>query len=167
MAEQRFQVHIGTDTLAALHRVRDLVTFAKREHFEARGTRGLASLAGAIPVDRDGDARPALAVARQALDAGRSLLIHPEGTRTKSGALGPFRPGAALLSLETGIPLIPVRIRGAFQVFPESRKLPRLWNPAQSRRHKIEVSFGLPLYPSEAQNPEELTERLRATVEAQ
>jgi long-chain acyl-CoA synthetase len=126
---------------------RGLVSFGKREHFEARGTRLFAGLARAIPVDRDGDSRPALRLARRALEAGRPILIHPEGTRTKSGALGPFRAGAALLAIEAGVPLVPVKIEGAFAVYPPARTLPRLLDWRRARRREVVVRFGAPIAP--------------------
>ena len=145
---------------------RDLVCFAKREHFDSSGTRMIAALAGAMPVDRDGDVRPALRAAAQALRAGRTLLIHPEGTRTKTGALGPFRAGAALVALECGVPLVPVRITGAFAVFPESRSLPRLFDWRRGRRLLITVTFGLPVAPRPGSTPDTLTGQLREAVAA-
>lgn len=144
---------------------RALVCFAKREHFDAAATRAFASFARAIPIDRDGDVRPALRAAAYALHAGRPLLIHPEGTRTKTGALGAFRAGAARLALETGVPLVPVKIAGAFAIYPESRRLPRLFDWRRGRRLSLSVSFGEPLAPRAGESAEALTERLRAAVQ--
>jgi 1-acyl-sn-glycerol-3-phosphate acyltransferase len=153
-------------------RARDLVCFAKHEHFAAAATRAFATLARAIPVDRDGDARPALRLAGEVLRAGRPLLVHPEGTRTKTGALGAFRPGAAMLAIEHNVPLVPVRIRGAFAIYPESRALPRLLDWRALKRLPLEVRFGAPIAP-DVPDPldrkgaaQRLTDRLRAAVAA-
>jgi 1-acyl-sn-glycerol-3-phosphate acyltransferase len=45
---------------------------------------------------------------------GNSVMIFPEGTRTKDGNLQPFKSGAFRLALETGSPLLPIAIKGTF-----------------------------------------------------
>ena len=52
---------------------------------------------------------------QQALENGQSALIAPEGTRSKTGVMGPFKKGPFHLSLATGSPVCPIRIRGAFE----------------------------------------------------
>lgn len=96
----------------------------------------------ALPLDRDdvdlGAIRRALAV----LAEGRKLLIFPEGTRSADGVLMPAKAGAGLLALKSGVPVIPVRIRGARDVLPRGGFV-----PAGSAR--IRVRFGRPLSTSE------------------
>jgi 1-acyl-sn-glycerol-3-phosphate acyltransferase len=70
--------------------------------------RGVARAAGYIS-NASGPAAVADCVAR--LEAGRTLLVFPEGTRSPVGALGPFQRGAAHASLRSGVPLTPVVIR--------------------------------------------------------
>jgi 1-acyl-sn-glycerol-3-phosphate acyltransferase len=50
------------------------------------------------------------------LAEGCSLILFPEGTRTRTGALGPFRPGALRLVAELGVPIVPVTQVGAFEL---------------------------------------------------
>lgn len=92
----------------------------------------------ALPLDRDdadlGAIRRALAV----LAEGRKLLIFPEGTRSQDGIITPAKAGAGLLALKSGVPVIPVRIRGARDVLPRGG-----WVPSSSAR--IRVRFGKPL----------------------
>jgi 1-acyl-sn-glycerol-3-phosphate acyltransferase len=67
--------------------------------------------AGQIPVDRAGGAaalRGLLAEADRAIAAGRQVIIFPEGTRMRPGAVGPLQPGVAVLAAHTGLPVIPV-----------------------------------------------------------
>lgn len=54
--------------------------------------------------------------AHAALAAGTSLLVFPEGTRTRTGALGRFHLGAFRLAREAGVPIVPVTQVGAFAV---------------------------------------------------
>jgi 1-acyl-sn-glycerol-3-phosphate acyltransferase len=61
------------------------------------------------------------------LRAGGALVIFPEGGRGLSdGAMQPFKPGAARLALEAGVPVLPVTIRGGQRVWPKDRKWPGL-----------------------------------------
>lgn len=79
---------------------------------------------GQIPVERGTTrAKDALVHAREALDAGRCVVIYPEGTRTKDPDLWPMtgRPGAARLALSTRTPVIPVGQWGAQEVMPPGR----------------------------------------------
>lgn len=85
-------------------------------------------LFGAIPVDvRPGQGRDAYGRARALLGAGEVVGIFPEGRRSRSGWMEPaLREGAARLALETGAPLVPATIVGAFRAWPHFRILPRL-----------------------------------------
>ena len=145
-------------------------TLDKREHFDRLPTRLMAWLARAIPLDRTRDVVPTLEAGLRALQQGRILLIHPEGTRTRSGRLGTFRRGAARLALATATPLVPVRISGAYGILPCHRRLPRLLSGRGFlRRAKLHVAFGVPLQPPQGvdgpQAEAELTRRLQGAVE--
>lgn len=143
---------------------------AKQEHFERLTTRLFASLVGAIPVDRQGDALPALRGAAKALSDDRLLLIHPEGTRTRTGELLPFRRGPAKLAIATGVPLIPVRIVGAYNIFPPHRKIPNFFDWKRFQRRKLKIIFGKPILPSKDEKgwaaETRLTEQLRSVVKS-
>lgn len=73
---------------------------------------------GFIPVDR-GDRASAIANlerARRALQSGVHVWIAPEGTRSRTGTLGPFKKGGFNLALDAGVPLLPISIRGTREV---------------------------------------------------
>jgi 1-acyl-sn-glycerol-3-phosphate acyltransferase len=82
--------------------------------------------AGFIPVDRGDRTRSAATVeaALARLRGGRSLVIFPEETRTRTGELLPFKKGAALLALKSGLPILPVGIAGTRRVLPRTTLLP-------------------------------------------
>lgn len=77
-------------------------------------------LAGFVAVDRSDHERAlaSLGDARSALDAGTSIWIAPEGTRSATGELGPFKKGGFYLALDAGAPILPVSIQGTRHVLP-------------------------------------------------
>ncbi|MEO8432739.1 MAG: lysophospholipid acyltransferase family protein [Acidobacteriota bacterium] len=82
--------------------------------------------AGFVPVDR-GDRRRSAATFDAALgrlQGGRSVVIFPEETRTRTGELLPFKKGAALLALRSGMPLLPIGIAGTRRVLPRESLVP-------------------------------------------
>lgn len=61
----------------------------------------------------------------QVLRCGKNLVIFPEGRRTNTGEMGHFKRTFAILSQELNIPIIPVRITGAFEALPRYKSIPR------------------------------------------
>ncbi len=131
-------------------------------------TRWIVKALQAIPIDAD--PRAALQLGQKMLKDGRSLVIFPEGTRTRSGELGKFFRGSAQFAISTDSPIIPVRIIGAYAVWPPHRSRPKMFDWRHGRRFKIDIRFGAPIYPSAVQQMPldaaltELTEQLRAAV---
>lgn len=72
-------------------------------------------LAGFIPLERGNPEQslPAIERAAAALREGHSFLIFPEGTRSRTGALLPFKKGGFIMALKAQAPIVPVAIRGA------------------------------------------------------
>lgn len=94
---------------------------------------------GNIPIHKDDPvrSRDAIATAIARFRQGVSVIILPEGTRSKDGSLGPFKKGGFHLALDTGATILPVTIKGAFQVFRTGG-----W---RIRPGLVEVFFGEPL----------------------
>jgi 1-acyl-sn-glycerol-3-phosphate acyltransferase len=101
----------------------------------------LMRLFGAFPVDtRRGRGSDAYQKARALLESGELVGLFPEGKRSRSGWMEEkLRQGAARLSWETGVPLVPATITGAFRAWPYFRALPE---PA-----KIRVRYHDPIDP--------------------
>ena len=97
---------------------------------------------GAFPVDtRRGRGRQAYDRARDLVREGEVVGIFPEGRRSQTGWMEPtLREGVARLAWETGAPLVPATIAGAFRAWPHFRSLPR---PA-----RIRVRFHPPIDPA-------------------
>jgi len=92
---------------------------------------------GAFPVRRGAADREALRYATDLLDAGQSLVVFPEGTRTRDGSIGVAQPGVAMiLSKHPNIPILPLRIDGSFEAFGRGKRYP---SP-----HHISITFGKP-----------------------
>jgi 1-acyl-sn-glycerol-3-phosphate acyltransferase len=115
---------------------------------------------GAIPIQRERSDSGALRAAIDVLEAGGRVLVFPEGTRTRDGAIGVFRPGLLALLKRTEAPIVPIAIDGAYSAWPIGRKYPRL-------RGRIAVSAGTPIAAAEllAMPREEAMEHLRKTIE--
>ena len=92
----------------------------------------LMRLFDAFPVDiRKGKGREAYDKAKGLLERGEVVGIFPEGKRSRTGWLEPaLREGAARLAWETGAPLVPATIAGAYRAWPHYQSLPR---PARIR----------------------------------
>jgi 1-acyl-sn-glycerol-3-phosphate acyltransferase len=86
----------------------------------------LMRMFGAFPVNLDvvADAS-AQREAIELLRKGRALVMFPEGGRTRTGKLMPFKMGAFRLALANGIPIVPVTIKGAGKIWPAGRIFPR------------------------------------------
>ncbi|HKD18820.1 MAG TPA: lysophospholipid acyltransferase family protein [Thermoanaerobaculia bacterium] len=91
---------------------------AKRNLFRLPFLGWSIAAAGFIPVDRQTRSRNAgvvdAAVAR--LQKGCSLVVFPEETRTRTGELLPFKTGAALIALKSGLPLLPLGLAGTLRI---------------------------------------------------
>ncbi len=82
------------------------------------------------------------------LDDGWSLLLYPEGTRSRGNGLGRVRRGAAVLASQHNLPIVPIRVTGTAEAMPPGSFWPkRLRGRLFSKRHRVEVSFGDPIPP--------------------
>lgn len=95
--------------------------------FQNRALGKLMDMLGAWPLQIDrGDAR-AYRRSLQWLKRGGALVIFPEGGRAGAdGEPSNFKTGAARLALESGVPILPVTIRGGHRIWPRDRKWPRM-----------------------------------------
>jgi len=125
--------------LAIRSRVEKLSLAAAREYFLQPGLEGWFSslLLNAVPVDRRAELQKSLVRLRAALGPRRPLLVFPEGSRSLSGQLQPFKLGVGLLALELGVPIVPVHIRGTYEALPKGRRRPQ--------RQPVRLRFGRPL----------------------
>lgn len=93
--------------------------------------------AGHIMVDRSSPAaiKHTMETAEKRLKGGMSLVVFPEGSRSHTGKMRPFKRGAFKLASEFGLPLVPVTIDGSFDVMSRSSKVPH-WGHITLTIHK-------------------------------
>ena len=96
-------------------------------------------LAGFIPLERRNrdQSLPAIERAAEALREGNSFLIFPEGTRSRTGELLPFKKGGFIMALKAQAPVVPVAIKGARDAMKKGSLI--------IRPVRITVSFGTPI----------------------
>ena len=126
------------------------------------GTRTTAAISalfiGAIPIERTSINRRSIEKAVALLRGGWSMVIYPEGGRSPDGWGQEFRPGAAFLAKQAGVPVVPVHIRGTFDILGKGRNWPK--------KSKAIVNFGRPLEFAEEDNNRRFTRKLQAAVES-
>jgi 1-acyl-sn-glycerol-3-phosphate acyltransferase len=103
---------------------RRIAVLPKRSLFEYPIVGQAFHLAHFIPVDRfDRDsAIVSIERATEAIRAGQSFLIYPEGTRSSDGRLQELKKGTAVMAIKAGVPIVPIACSGAHRVM-EKRKL--------------------------------------------
>jgi 1-acyl-sn-glycerol-3-phosphate acyltransferase len=118
---------------------RPLHFLARQELFEAnRFFGGLIRSVKAVPLERRRFNSEGIRKTIAYLSGGELFLVFPEGTRTHNGQIQPFKPGIITMALKAGVPIIPTRIIGAYEVWPRTSLLPKRWHP-------VKVIYGKPL----------------------
>jgi len=109
--------------------------------FEAFLRNFLYFIAGVISVNRNKpeSRKKAAEEAIRRLKNGDILIIYPEGTRSRTGEIQKARPGVAKIYLKTGVPILPIGIKGTFELMPAGRAFPKL-------KREIKINIGKPLH---------------------
>ena len=112
---------------------------AKSELFEIRVLGPLIRWLGAFPVRRDSADRAAIRLTEEIIQSGDAVVLFPEGRLSETGAMTPFQPGAALLALRTGAPVIPIGLIGTPEMLPYGHLVPR------RAARPVRVRYGAPV----------------------
>ena len=117
---------------------------------------GLLGLIGrrikVVPVDPDRGLRQALRLSAEGLRRESVLVVFPEGERSIDGSTKTFRKGPSILATELGVRVVPVGIRGTFEVWPRGR--------ARIHLHPVSIEFGAPIEPGVGETVEAFNDRL-------
>lgn len=95
---------------------------AKRELWRHPVVGGVLDTLGMVPVDRD-HPEAAIESLKRAAAAHSSFVIFPEGTRSRTGTLLPFKKGAFVLAIGAQLPVVPVVCRGTRRLMPRGSRL--------------------------------------------
>jgi 1-acyl-sn-glycerol-3-phosphate acyltransferase len=133
---------------------RKIILMAKLELFHTPVVGWIVSHYDAFPVRRGEADRQALRWAQRVLELGQAVAMFPEGTRSKDGQLKDAFPGAALIALRSGAPVLPVGIDGTDQAFPSLRKL---------RRARVRVVYG-PVFTLDSDDRVNATEQMMRRI---
>jgi 1-acyl-sn-glycerol-3-phosphate acyltransferase len=117
---------------------------------------------GFIPVDRSDSSKGRLAIEKgveMIKEKGWSFLIFPEGTRSWNGNLLPFKKGGFILSIKSGVPIVPITIKGTREMLPRGK--------FSLRRGTVEIKFHEPISPEgySIEKKEELLQKVREVFE--
>ncbi len=116
----------------------------------------VVALFNAFPLPQKSGFRESFAFAGELVDRGYSVLVFPEGVRTRDGKMAAFRAGIGLLAKNLNIPIVPVRLDG-------------LWELKQARRYwarpgMVKVTIGAPVRFAPEAEPEGITRELERHV---
>jgi long-chain acyl-CoA synthetase len=114
------------------------------------------ALLNLFPLPREAGFRKSFQYAGEAVDQGFSVLVFPEGRHSSDGKLLPFRAGIGLLATHLGIPVVPVRIHGLFEIKQAGKKF--------AAPGAIRVNIGAPLQFPARSDPQWIAQELQKKV---
>jgi long-chain acyl-CoA synthetase len=112
------------------------------QFFQSGFMQFVARILQVVPIDPDTQLMKAMKAGAIGLKNGKILNIYPEGERAFDGELHEFKKGAAILSSELDLPILPVALDGAFKVWARGT-----W---RIRPAKVKIHFGEAIYPKQA-----------------
>lgn len=104
------------------------------------------------------EAMQSLLDAANTLKNGRSIHIFPEGTRSETGAMLPFKRGAFIVAIKAGVPVLPVTISGSHLITPKKS--------LKINKGKIRLIIGKPIMPGQYKGADELMHAAYDTISA-
>jgi long-chain acyl-CoA synthetase len=142
---------------------RDTFALGTTDIFGKGFLRRLARWLRVAVLDPDANLVSAMRAGAYGLSQGHILVLYPEGERTNDGNPRVFRKGAAILSIHTQAPIVPIAIEGFYEFWPRHKKFPKFTD--------LQLAFGKPIQPpplNEASEAayEQLTSELKTRVVA-
>jgi cytidylate kinase len=113
---------------------REVMFLAKKELFRNRALARLIGVYHAIPVDRDEIELKTMKLVFETLANGHSVLMFPEGTRSRTGELKELKPGLGFTALNSGASIVPIYVTGTNRLFD-----------CLLRRRRLTVRIGPPI----------------------
>ncbi len=152
--------HLSTIDIWALFMVLPPFRFIAKKQLAAIPLFGWAMWAGRfIFIDRHNPAaaRRSIEDARERIRGGCSVLLFPEGTRTRDGKLQAFKKGGFHLAMDAGVPIVPVAIRGTYELMPRKSLV--------VRPGRVRVIIGEPIPTVGVTDRAALVDQVRGAIE--
>jgi long-chain acyl-CoA synthetase len=118
----------------------------------------VVSLLNVFPLPQKSGFRRSFAFAGEAMDGGASVLVFPEGRRTPDGEMKPFMEGIGLLAASLGVPVVPIRVDGLYDLKVSRRYF--------ARPGEVRVIIGEPVKFERDADPAAIARELRERVES-
>jgi long-chain acyl-CoA synthetase len=152
----RLATATGGEALEALRTPPRERAFFVRAYNRLQWFSGVALL-NLFPLPKAAAFLKSFAYAGECIDRGYSVLVFPEGHHTTDGKLRPFRAGSGLLAARLGVPVVPMRIDGLFEVKRAGRRL--------ARPGEIRVRIGAPVCFAPTEDAQRIASELQRKVE--
>ncbi len=127
------------------------------DYFGGPASSKIASVINVIPVDMDARLYGAMQLSAHVLRQNKILCVFPEGGRSRDGGIKEFKKGVGIISKELNMPVIPVAIKGTYEMLRPGKRFPK---PG-----KVSVAFGEPVYP-DGRDSDEIVKTLYQRVVA-
>ena len=151
------QSHFDPPLLAVGLR-RRLNFLARKSLFKFKPFAWHIDMLDAIPLETNGIGYAGIKESIKRLKNGEIILVFPEGARCWDGNIAPFMQGSLTLAQRTKSAILPVAVCGCYEVFPRTKKYPKLWG-------KMRVVYGKPMLYDEIKDlPEEQLRQLCETT---
>jgi len=116
----------------------------------------VAAVWHAFGIDRLHSPISSIRTMQNLLHKGWSIVIYPEGTRSRTGVIAQFKPGLAVVAKKSGRPVVPIYIQGGMHVLPEATYIPK--------SGVMSVSFGEPLHFKQDESSADFMARVESAV---
>ena len=130
--------------------------FATEEHVKHPVVKSLAKRNNIILMEKR-NLKNSILKLSEVLKLGKNVVIFPEGSRSYDGEMVPFKKTFAILSKELNVPVVPVCIRGAYDVLPRGSK----W----IKPKKIEVEYLPPVMPENGDTYDSISDKVRDSIQ--
>ena len=136
--------------------LRNSYFFATEEHVKRPVVKSLAKRNNIIIMEKR-NLKNSILKLSEVLKLGKNVVIFPEGSRSYDGEKVPFKKTFAILSKELNVPVVPVCIRGAYDVLPRGSK----W----IKPKKIEVEYLPPVMPENGDTYDSISDKVRDSIQ--
>jgi long-chain acyl-CoA synthetase len=130
--------------------------FATEEHVKHPLVKSLAKRNNVIVMEKS-NLKNSILKLSEVLKKGKNVIIFPEGSRSYDGEMVPFKKTFAILSKELDVPVVPVCIRGAYDVLPRGSR----WIKSK----KIEVEYLPPLMPEDGDTYDSVSDKVKESIQ--